>query len=405
MVHGGNVLARLSEGRLALVRGGLPGERVKATLRERSGVLQGMVEEVVDASPHRVPAHLHPGLDYSHMTYAHQLELKRTVVEDALERSLKRAATVPPVIAAPAPWGYRHAVQPAVLRTVDKTLLGYRIPETHDLEPLPEDPTASSGVNRVWAILQAETLPKGVREVAFRSNDAGEVLLCLIASASARNYLDFAHGLLARGVAGVAYASFDPRGRFRQGSERLAGARSLRQCYGDFELNVSATSFAQPNPAAASRLYAELARWAETGERVLDLYAGSGIIGFHLSRAFTHVVALELDRSSVVRGERDAARLGLENVAFVHADARKADALPDADLITVDPPRAGLAKEARRAITASSARRLIYVSCDVATWARDVAALAETGWRLERVQPFDFYPQTHHIELLSLLTR
>lgn len=405
MVHGGNVLARLAEGRLALVRGGLPGERVKATLKERSGVLQGVVEEVIDASPHRAPAHAHPGLDYSHMTYAHQLELKRGVVKDALERSLKRTVSVPPVIAAPAPWGYRHAVQPAVSRTTGGASLGYRVPETHDLIPLQSDPTARDGINRVWNLFQVESPPKGVREVAFRSNDAGEVLLCLIASASARNYLDFAHNLVGQGVAGVAYASFDPRGRFRGGSERLAGARSLRQRYGDFELTVSATSFAQPNPAAASRLYAELARWAGAGETALDLYAGGGIIGFHLSHTFRHVIALELDRSSVIRGERDAAQLGLDNVAFVHADARKADALPDADLITVDPPRAGLAKEARRAVTASSAKSLIYVSCDVATWSRDVAEFEGMGWTLERLEPFDFYPQTHHIEMLSLLTR
>ena len=84
MVHGGVALARLAEGRLALVRGGLPGERVKAEVKERAGVLQGVVTEVVDASPHRTAPSPHPGLDYSHIGYGHQLELKRSVVEDAL---------------------------------------------------------------------------------------------------------------------------------------------------------------------------------------------------------------------------------------------------------------------------------------------------------------------------------
>ena len=239
----------------------------------------------------------------------------------------------------------------------------------------------------------------------MRGNDEGEVLLCLIASASAKNYLDAAHGLLEVGVVGVSYAQYDPRGRFRRGSERLAGVRSITQRYGNFDLTVTATSFAQPNPAAAARLYAELTRWAGTGAHALDLYAGGGVIGLHLARGFGQVTALELDRSSVVRGERDAERLGAENLSFIHADARKLSALPEAELITVDPPRAGLAKAARQAVTASKAKRLLYVSCDVATWARDVAELGAVGWRLERVQPFDFYPQTHHIEMLSLLTR
>ena len=181
--------------------------------------------------------------------------------------------------------------------------------------------------------------------------------------------------------------------------------RSIRQRYGDFELTVTATSFAQPNPAAASRLLRELTRTAGTGAHALDLYAGGGVIGLHLAEGFEQVTALELDRSSVVRGERDARRLGVKNLSFVHADARKLANLPDAELITVDPPRAGLAKAARQAITASKAERLLYVSCDVATWARDVAEFEAAGWRLERAQPFDFYPQTHHIEMLSLLTR
>lgn len=407
MVHGGVTLARLSEGRLALVRGGLPGERVKASLKERSGVLQGVANEVVDASPHRVAASAHPGLSYSHIRYAHQLELKRGVVIDALARALKQKVNiqVPPVLAAPAPWGYRTAIQPAVSRTPSDTALGYRQPESDAVVPLTADPTATDGLNRVWALLQDRGVPKGVREVAFRGNDAGDVLLCLIASASARNYLDFAHALVAEGVAGVSYAQHDARGRFRSGSERLAGARSLRQCYGAFELSVTATSFAQPNPAAASRLYAELTRWAKGGDAALDLYAGSGVIGLHLAQVFGRVTALELDRSSVVRGERDAERLGVTNLDFVHADARKLAALPDAELIAVDPPRAGLARATRQAITASGAKRLLYVSCDVATWARDVAELEAVGWTLKRVQPFDFYPQTHHIELLSLLIR
>ncbi len=405
MVHGGVALARLSEGRLALVRGGLPGERVKTDLRERAGVLQGVAYEVVDASPYRVPPSPHPGLDYSHICYEHQLELKRSVVEDALERALKRSLRVLPVTPAPAPWGYRSAVQPAVQRSASSTALGYRRPETDALVLLTHDPAANEGVNRVWALLGEVGLPKGVREVALRANDAGEALVCFVAGASARNYLDAAHDLVRRGVAGVSYAPFDPRGRFRSGAERLAGARSILQRYGAFDLGVSATSFAQPNPAAAGGLYDELSRWAGEGESALDLYAGSGVIGLHLARSFARVTALELDRGSVTRGERDAERLGVQNISFVHADARKVPALPDGELSAVDPPRAGLAKGTRAAITASSAGQLLYVSCDVATWARDVAEFEAAGWTLERAQPYDFYPQTHHIELLSLLTR
>ena len=400
MVHGGLCLAKLPDGRVALVRGGLPGEVVAAELAPKAGVLQGRVVEVLEPHPARIPASEHPGLDYSFARYETQLVLKREVVTDALQRSLRREVEVPPLVPAPSRWAYRTAVQPAVTREG----LGYRAIGSHNVTVLATDPVASEAIQRLWPRVAAQRL-KGVREVAFRANDEGEVLACLIASASARNYLELAHALLREGLVGVSYAPYDARGRFRGGFTRLAGERSIQQRYGDYTLSVTATSFAQPNPAAATRLYRELSAWAGEGKRALDLYAGSGIIGMHLATSYQEVVAYEVDRSSITRGQRDAERLGLSNLSFVKADAKRLQSLPDAELITVDPPRAGLAKPVREAILASKATRLIYVSCDVATWARDVAHFVEAGFALERFQPYDFYPHTHHIEMLSLLVR
>ena len=401
MVHGGAALARLPDGRIALVRGGIPGEVVEAELRMRAGVLQGTVKVVLVPDPARCDASPHPGLDYSHMSYAKQLELKRQVVQDALLRSLGHEVVVPPIRAAPAIWGYRHAVQPMV----NGTVLGYRLAESHEPVALSYDPVAHDSLNVMWQQWPGWNAPKGIRELALRCNAAGEVLACLIADRPTREYLDFAHRLLAEGIAGVSYAAFDPRGRFRSGSTRLAGVRSIRQCYGRFELTVTTTGFAQPNPAAASLLYGELEAWVDQAHTALDLYAGSGVIAMHLAAKAQRVVAWELDRGSVARGERDAERLGLSNLTFVRADAKQVIMPPEVDLIAVNPPRAGLAKPVREAIIASHTERLVYISCDVATWARDVAHFTQAGFTLVRLQPCDFYPHTHHIELLSLLSR
>ena len=400
-VHGGAALARVEGGRVALVRGGIPGEEVEADLEERSGVLQGRVTRVLTASPDRVPSSKHPGLDYSFISYERQLELKREVVRDALSRTLKREVEVPPVRLAPLLWHYRSAVQPAVTPGG----LGYREPESHEVVVLTSDPVANEAINNAWEVWGRLRVPKGVREVVFRGNDGGEVLASLVATAPAKTLVPFAHELVKAGLAGVSYASHDPRGRFRGGSERLAGARSIRQRYGDFDISVSATNFAQPNPSAAGELYKTLQTLAASGGLALDVYAGSGIIGMHLAENFGRVIALEIDRGSVVRGERDAARLGIINLKFVKADAKRLVVPEGADLVAVDPPRAGLNKEVRRTLSASHAPRLLYVSCDVATWARDVAAFEASGWRLEHFQPFDFYPHTHHVEMLSLLVR
>ena len=405
MVHGGRALGRLADGQIALVRGSLPGEHVRAELELKKGVLQGRALEILKASDWRVEAPDHPGLDYGFVAYEGQLELKRQVVEDALERALRREVEVPKVRPAPEQWHYRSAIQPVVGKTgASKAGLGYRRPESHEVVVLENDPVANESLNNVWRAWKRLDVPKGVREMVLRGNDSGEVVACLIATTSARNLLDFAHRLLEIGVVGVGYAKHDARGRFRKGSERLTGKQTIRQIYGAFDVTVNATSFAQPSPAAASELYAALVELASGGKRALDLYAGSGIIGMHLLEKYERVSVLELDKSSIRRCEQDAKRLGLD-LTFIHSDAKRVEIPQDIDLITVDPPRSGLNKDVRAAIDASATRQLIYVSCDVVTWARDVADFEKLGWTLESFEPFDFYPQTHHIELLSKLVR
>lgn len=401
MIHAGRTLAHLKDGRVALLRGGIPGEYVKAALRERKGVLQGWVTEVLEASEDRVHAPEHPGLDYGFIAYERQLKLKREVVHDALSRSLRRDVKVPKVRAAPQIWQYRNTVQPVSSRAG----LGYRKPESHDVILFEKDPVANEAINSVWQVWQTLKAPKGIRELVLRGNDDGEVLASLIATSSAKSLLPFAHELIRAEVKGVSYAPFDARGRFRGGSERLAGEKTIFQRYGRYSVSVSATNFAQPNPSAASELYAALVDLAPGGHSALDLYAGSGIIGMHLLDKYEHVLALEIDRGSVVRGQRDAERLGLEGLEFLKSDAKRAEIPPKTDLICVDPPRAGLNKNLRETISASDVPRLIYVSCDVATWARDVAEFEKQGWQLKSLEPFDFYPHTHHIELLSLFER
>lgn len=404
MVYGGACLARLPDGRLALVKGGIPGETVTAELKLKAGVMQGHVTAVLEAAADRIEGGSHPGLDLDHVAYPRQLQLKTETVRDALERALPAGTDFPApglTTASPRQWAYRNTVQPAATPSG----LGYRLPGSHRVRVLERDPTAFEGIQRAWAAVISAGVPKGVREVVFRGNDAGEVLVALVAAASARNYLDWAHGLVRSGVTGVSHAAWDERGRFRRGSERIAGRRRIVQQYGKFELSMNAASFAQPNPGAAGLLYRRLAELAGSGSSVHDLYAGSGGISFHLAGSFREVTAFEIDRMSVQHGRNDAERLGLANVTFVGGDVKGSSFGSGAELITVDPPRSGLGAPVRADITASDAGRLIYVSCDVATWARDVADFLARGWTLNSAEPFDFFPHTHHIEMLSVLER
>ncbi len=415
---------------LVLLAGGIPGERVVARIETRKGVDFGEVVEVLEASPDRVDAPAHPGLDLGHVALGRQLELKQAVLLDAARRAgVALPAEVPPVAPSPRSWGYRSAIQPAVASAGTPATLGYRRPGAHDVIPLDDDPTGNPACAAAWAAVTAVGLPAGVREVAIRGNDDGEALIALVAAVPARaprgprtpkgsgrereprtggdpgDPLETAHALVRAGVAGVALAPYDPRGRFRGGAQRLAGGRSMRQRYGDVEITLTATAFAQPNPEAAGALFRELAAWAPTARHALDLYGGNGVIGLHLAPRSERVTVVEIDRGAVERGRADAQRMGADHVMHVRLDARDLRVPDDVDLVCVDPPRAGLAAVTREAIVESRVKTLIYVSCDVATWARDVADLQRSGFRLERVRPYDFQPHTHHLEILSLLRR
>jgi 23S rRNA (uracil1939-C5)-methyltransferase len=401
--------ARPRRGRVVLVAGAIPGEVVRAAVVTHKGVSFGETVEVVEPSPDRVRAPDHPGLDLGHVAPARQLAWKQQVLLDAARRAgVELPTDVPAVEPSPLTWGYRGGIQPALGPRVDgapSTPLGYRRPGAHEVVVIAHDPTANSACAAAWTALQATPLPRGVIEVAIRGNDDGEALVALVAGGDARDALDAAHALVRGGVTGVALAPYDPRGRFRGGAQRLAGARSLTQRYGDVEITLSATAFAQPNPAAAGALFRMLASWAPPALHALDLYAGNGVIAMHLAPSSDRVTVIEIDRGAVERGRADAARAGFGHLMYLRLDAREVSVPDDVDLISVDPPRAGLAASTRAAIVESRARALLYVSCDVATWARDVAALQRAGFRLRRLQPFDFQPHTHHLEMLSLLER
>lgn len=401
MVHGGYALARTPQGEVVLLRGALPGEVVEADVERRGGVLRGRVTRVLEARPERVEAPPHPGLDLGFVAYDAQLGVKREVLVDAAHRAGVPLPDGPPdVRPSPRTWGYRSVVQPAVRDGG----LGFRREGAAEVVPLDDDPTAMPSVRAAWRAVAEQPPPRGVEEVVIRGTEAGEALVAWIADLPAAALLEPAHALVRAGVAGVARAPRDARGRFRSGKERLAGARELRERYGRVEASVSATAFAQPNPAAAGALFEALAALAPGGARAVELYAGSGVGAMHLAARYDEVVAVEVAHELVARGRRDAARAGLEGVRFERGDARRAS-LAGADTILLDPPRAGASKGLRDAVTASPAATVLYVACDVATWARDVAAWTAQGWRLTHVEPFDFQPHTHHLELLSRLDR
>lgn len=419
LVAGGLGLARDGKGAV-LIAGALPGERVRAALRPGRGVRQGRALDILRTSPDRVPdAPDLPTTDLAHASYAAQLHFKRGFVTEALERIAKLggAAEVTPTVPSGAQWGYRSGAQYLIMPLG----LAYRERRAHQPHPAHHDPLLASFarqlLEKVDAALTQATAPESLedsaselwrlasaQEIAVRGSFlTGEVLVVLIAPGEPRDHLRAAETLLDLGFAGVSLAA--PAGRrFGSRVRLIAGESTVPERFGRASLPVSASGFAQVNPEAAGRAYRQVAEWAGRGSHAADLYGGAGAIGQHLSSAFGRVTVIDVAAEALSRGRQAAAEADLNNLQFLQGSAETLGEL-STNVIVADPPRAGLDTTARDAIHASTADRLVYMSCDPATWARDVGDLVRRGWRLERVTPYDFYPQTSHTEVVSLLER
>ncbi len=189
--------------------------------------------------------------------------------------------------------------------------------------------------------------------------------------------------------------------------EVLSGRGFWRERLGDYDYAVSAPSFFQVNTAAAERLVALVLEGLQPTrkDRVLDLYAGVGTFTLPLAAVAAETVAIEAEGSAIrdLRRNLERARLG---AVVVPGDAgRELDGLGRFDAAVVDPPRSGMKPAALRHLVASGPRRLVYVSCDPATLARDAAQLRDAGYQLVRATPVDLFPQTYHIETVALFSR
>ncbi|WP_117237348.1 class I SAM-dependent RNA methyltransferase [Thermus sediminis] len=396
LVPGGYGLARTAEGAV-LVKGGLPGEEVEGRPVRRRGTLFLEDAAVLKPRPDRYPHPLPPSADLP-LRYEAQLPLKEALVAEALERLAKLPFPLSPIRPSPRALGYRTAAQYARHPLGG---LAYRLPESQRLVRVEEDPLLAEPLAWALGVLKAWPLP--VEEVALRGSFLeGRVLLGLIGG-SPEALKRPAKALVQEGFAGVVWAEPSPRGRFRGRVRPLHGEAALLEAFGPLTATVSVAGFAQVNPLAAGLLLDEARDLAQGGGRALELYAGSGLLSLLLAPKFNEVVAIEISKEAVGRGERDRARLGVENVRFHRGDAREAPRFGAFDLVVLDPPRAGLSPEVRAYLLQSRPKAILYIACDPATWARDVGELSKGGYVLAFARPYDFFPFTHHVEVLSLL--
>ncbi len=393
--YGGECLARAPDGRRVFVRGALPGEHVRVQVtEERTSYLRARTLEVLQASEARVtPRCAHygacGGCHLQHMHYSAQLAAKA----DVLAEQLRRLGGIenPPLtqaIGSPAEWNYRNYVQFSVAAD---GRLGYMRQGSRDVLAIRECHLPEPALDEIWPALDVHEA-QGIAQVGLRMGSDGEAMIVLEGGDSS------VPEILNERPLSVAWLT--PEG----GTDILVGEDALHFSVGGQAYRVSPGSFFQVNTLLLPALVEQVMALAEVGpgDTVLDVYSGVGLFSAFLATRARLVVAVEASPSAAADFENNLD--SFDNVELYEATAEAV--LPQLEVhpkvAVVDPPRSGIDRRAMEGLVRLAPQRIVYVSCDPATLARDSRVLRAAGYSLSALIPIDLFPQTYHIESINL---
>ncbi len=374
LAAGGDGVGHAPDGRVVFVAFSAPGDRARVRVEADHGRwLRGSVETLLEPSPLRTDP-LCPvfgacgGCAWQHLSYPAQIEAKRAILRDALSRIGGLAIAEPiPFMASPLPYGYRIRAR---LRVAGGRV-GWRRRRSHTVCATRRCPILVPSLDDALAEL-AEHPPREEGEIELAVGEGGRVRV----------------------------AALPTRGPGEKLALQVGGER----------IEVSPGGFLQANAALVTPLATAVHEAAGRGALALELFAGAGTLTLGLARRFARVVAVEGDARAGrdLVGNLHAAGVSnvevrVEPVETALEDAALAQLRPD--VLVLDPPRSGLPPGVTDAIMPRSTPRLVYLSCDPATLARDLGRFADAGWRLASLRGFDLFPQTPHVEALAVLER
>ena len=394
----------------------------------------GKIVEILEKSPHRVNrecpvAKLCGGCDFWHMDYAEESRLKADRVRQALNRIGGESLENIPILSAPTCYGYRNKAQYPVSSQKGRVYAGFFKAGTHQVVEnekcliLPEEThrikkLVVDYVNHYRISAYDETTGKGLLRHIYvrRGAVSGQILVCLVVNGRKLPHTEDLIGRLQTvpGFTTLVLSVNTKRGNTILGEEfiTLYGPGYIEDTLCGLTFRLSARSFYQVNHAQAQRLYETAIAQAEItkNDLVLDLYCGVGTITLAMAKAAGKVIGVEVVEQAVEDARANAKRNGIENAEFFCADAGKAALeLEQRGIIpavaVVDPPRKGLNSDAIEALGKMSPRRIVYVSCDPATLARDVALLKEKGYALQSATAADLFPRCAHVESIVCLCK
>ncbi len=420
------------DGRAVFVRGALPGERWRVRIVKTGAVCYGRGEELLLPSPERAePAcGLYGrcgGCACMHMSYAAELEFKRRKVNDALRRIGGLALEVDGILGSGEITAYRNKAVFALGSGAEGPVCGFFRGRTHEVVPCEGCLLQSSAANRcalaVRDWMRANGVPAydvasgegALRHVFVRSSRDGAAVCCVVTArglGSKTASLTQALRAACPELTGVLLCLNRSRGNTVLAGEfyTLWGEAALYDTLAGHRFAIAPQAFYQVNPPQAERLYARAVDMALPGPggTVLELYCGAGTISLCLAGRAGRVVGAEIVPEAVENARANAEANGVTNCEFICADAaeaaaRFAESGERPDVIVVDPPRKGMSEDAVRSCAGMGPERIVYVSCDPATLARDAKLFAALGYAPQRAAAVDMFPRTSHVETVMLL--
>jgi 23S rRNA (uracil1939-C5)-methyltransferase len=453
-IHGiadrGKGVGRTAEGLTVFVEGAVPGDVADVFVqKKKSGFAEGNVERLLTPSPDRTTpfcAHFQicGGCKWQNLDYAAQLKHKHQTVLDAFQRIAKvPVEDFQPILGAPATQYYRNKLEFAFSdrRWLLESELGLFAPEddrsglgfhragafdkvvdvTHCwLQADPSNPirNAAREIARAQglAFYNIRTHEGFLRNLMLRITDTGETMLLFSFAQPDQEAIDRYLGALLElfrdRITTIVYCVNQKRNDTVFDQEMIVwfGKGYVEERLGDLRFKIGPKSFFQTNSAQAKNLYDTVLEFAELHgtENVYDLYTGAGSIALYAARYCKQVVGIEEIPEAILDAEENRTRNGIQNAIFYAGDVRQlltpefAAAHGKPDLVITDPPRAGMHEKAVRFLLELAAPRIVYVSCNPATQARDLQILSEK-YAVRKVRPVDMFPHTHHIENVAQL--
>ena len=445
--HDGAGVGRIN-GQVVFIPETLVGEKVLVEIMgERKGVLRGTVKEVlIPAKERQTPTcgiyAQCGGCQLQHVSYPAQLEIKVGIVKQALERiGGFKDVPVLPVLGMEDPWGYRNKghFQVGYDHQRNRVKLGFFAEESHLIVPEPcrhlFSPRVSSLIVFLEELLSAfqvkvevtgvGTFTPGLRHLLIRESKAnGEILVVFIYSGKyCEKIRDISREISRKypEVVGICQSENKRKNGSVLGNkvEIIQGRDWIEDRIGPFIFKISPASFFQVNNAQTAVLYEKVLKYAAlTGaEEVVDAYCGIGTISLFLAQRARNVLGIEIVPEAINDARNNAERNGISNVEYRQGKVEKI--LPEMitngiagiakrkrpEVVVVDPPRKGCDRELLDCIISVQPQRIVYVSCNPATLARDLRILGNGGYTVAEVQPVDMFPQTAHVETIARIQR